>query len=124
MQSISVVIVCKNEAGIIGQTLQSLAGLTDDIIVYDTGSTDTTVELLKQTAVQLHQGQWEGFGLTKNKATALAKYDWILSLDADEAIDGELKKSLLNLQLNREKIVYAIKFKNFLADKYLRYGEW
>lgn len=124
MQSISVVIVCKNEAGIIGQTLQSLSGLTDDIIVYDTGSTDDTVDILKQAAVQLHEGKWEGFGPTKNTAMALAKYDWILSLDADEAIDGELKQSLLNLSLNKEKIVYAIKFKNFLADKYLKYGEW
>lgn len=124
MQFISVVIVCKNEAGIIGQTLHSLAGLTDDIIVYDTGSTDNTVEIIKQFDVHLHQGKWEGFGKTKNKAMALAKYDWILSLDADEAIDGELKQSLLILQLNNEKAVYEIKYKNFLAEKYLKYGEW
>lgn len=124
MQSLSVVIVCKNEAGIIGQTLQSLSGLTDDIIIYDTGSTDTTVDIIKKIDVQLHQGEWEGFGTSKNKAMAFAKYDWILSLDADEAIDEELKQSLLNLQLNNEKTVYEIKFKNFLADKYLKFGEW
>ena len=124
MQSLSVVIVCKNEAGIIGQTLQSLSGLTDDIIIYDTGSTDTTVDIIKKIDVQLHQGKWEGFGTSKNKAMAFAKYDWILSLDADEAIDEELKQSLLNLQLNNEKTVYEIKFKNFLADKYLKFGEW
>lgn len=124
MQSLSVVIVCKNEAGIIGQTLQSLSGLTDDIIIYDTGSTDTTVDIIKKVDAQLHQGKWEGFGTSKNKAMAFAKYDWILSLDADEAIDEELKQSLLNLQLNNEKTVYEIKFKNFLADKYLKFGEW
>ena len=45
MQSLSVVIVCKNEAAIIGQTLQSLQGLSDDIIVYDNGSTDDTMEI-------------------------------------------------------------------------------
>ncbi len=123
MQALSIVIVCKNEADIIGQTLRSLQGVTDDIIVYDTGSTDTTIEIVKQFSVQLHQGGWEGFGKTKNKANALAKYDWILSLDADEAIDEELKRSLLNQGLHYEK-VYEIKYKNFLGDKYLKHGEW
>src|SRR5204862_5773213 len=63
-------------------------------------------------------------GKTKNKANALAKYDWILSLDADEAIDEELKKSLLSLDLSNEMKVYEIRFKNFLGGKWLRFGEW
>lgn len=124
MQSLSVVIVCKNEAGIIGRTLESLSGLTDDIIVYDNGSTDDTVEIVKRFNVHLYQGAWEGFGKTKNKANALAKYDWVLSLDADEAIDAELKQSLLALSLINDKTLYEIKYKNFLGNEYLRYGEW
>lgn len=124
MQVLSVVIVCKNEADIIGKTLHSLQGLTDDIIVYDNDSTDNTTGIIKQFNVHLQQGSWEGFGKTKNKATALAKYDWILSLDADEAVDEELKQSLLALQLGDEKAVYEIKYKNFLGDKYLKHGEW
>ena len=124
MQSLSVVIICKNEADIIGQTLQSLEGLCDDIIVYDNGSTDNTIEQVRKFNVQLHQGTWEGFGQTKNKAITLAKYDWILSLDADEAIDQELRTSLLALQLTGDKDIYEIKFKNFLGNKYLKYGEW
>jgi glycosyltransferase involved in cell wall biosynthesis len=124
MPHLSIVIVCKNEADIIGKTLQSLGGLTDDIIVYDNGSTDDTVEMIKPFNVNLHQGSWEGFGRTKNKATALAKYDWILSLDADEAVDVELKQSLLALRPENEKTVYELNFKNFLGDQYLKYGEW
>ncbi len=124
MQSLSVVIVCKNEADVIGKTLQSLEGLCDDIVVYDNGSTDNTMEQVRKFSVQLQQGTWEGFGKTKNKAIALAKYDWILSLDADESIDQELKQSLLALKLAEEKDVYEIKFKNFLGNKYLKHGEW
>lgn len=124
MQSLSVVIICKNEEDVIGKTLQSLEGLCNDIIVYDNGSTDNTIPTVRKFNVQLHQGTWEGFGKTKNKANALAKYDWILSLDADEAIDQVLKKSLMDLQLTEEKDVYEIKFKNFLGNKYLKYGEW
>jgi len=124
MQSLSVVIVCKNEAEIISKLLQSLEGLTDDVVIYDTGSTDNTLQIVKQYPVSVRQGPWEGFGKTKQKSTSLAKYDWVLCLDADEAIDEELKKSLQSLQLNNDKIVYTIRYKNFFGDKHLKYGEW
>ncbi len=124
MQSLSVVIICKNEAAIIGKTLQSLEGLTDDIIVYDNGSTDDTVAIAQKFPVKLQEGFWAGFGRTKNIANAKARYDWILSLDADEVIDEQLKKILLALSLGDEMTAYEIKFKNFFGDKWLRFGEW
>ncbi len=61
---------------------------------------------------------------TKSKANALAKYDWILSLDADERIDEQLKRSLLAFEPVNEKTVYNLRFKNFLGDQLLKYGEW
>jgi glycosyltransferase involved in cell wall biosynthesis len=121
---LSVVIVCKNEAAVIAATLKSLEGVTDDIVVYDNGSTDNTVAIARQSPANVHEGTWEGFGKTKQKANALAKYDWILSLDADESIDEELNKSLLSLHPPNEETVYSIRFKNFLGNKYLRHGEW
>lgn len=124
MQKISVVIISKNKADVIGNTLLSFDGLTDDIVVYDNGSTDNTQEIIKQNNAHLHEGTWEGFGKTKNKANGLAKYDWILSLDADEAIDEALKKSLRELDLAEPDKVYELKFKNYLGKKWLRFGEW
>jgi glycosyltransferase involved in cell wall biosynthesis len=125
MSVISIVIACKNEAAIIASTLQSLQGVSDDIVVYDNGSTDGTQQIIKQfTNVRLEEGVFEGFGKTKNKANALTKHDWILSLDADEAIDEELKQSLLVLQPESGKTVYDISFKSFLGDKCIKYGEW
>lgn len=124
MQLLSVVIVCKNEAAIIGQTLQSLQGLSDDIIVYDNGSTDDTVEIARRFPVRVYEGVWEGFGQTKNTAIGLATYDWILSLDADEAIDDELKNTLLASSFTDDSMVYEINFKNFFGDKWLKHGEW
>jgi glycosyltransferase involved in cell wall biosynthesis len=124
MQMLSVIIVCKNGAKVIGETIKSFSGLTDDILIYDNGSTDGTKEIVRQSNARLVEGNWEGFGKTKNKANALAKYDWILSLDTDEAIDGELKENLLQLDLSEEKKVFEFKFKNFLGNKWLRFGEW
>src|SRR4029079_6269626 len=115
--SLSIVIICKNEDDVIADTLKSFQGLTDDIVVYDNGSTDNTVDKVKQFNARLHEGAWEGFGKTKMKAIALAKYDWILSLDADEAIDEELKENLLKQDLSDETKAFEFKFKNFLGDK-------
>ena len=124
MQQLSVVIVCKNGANVVGNTIESFSGLTDDVLVYDNGSTDGTQEIVRTTGAKLVEGTWEGFGRTKNKANALAKYDWIFSLDADEAIDEELKINLLQESLVDEMKVYEFRFKNFLGSKWLRFGEW
>ena len=124
MQRLSVVIVCKNGAKVIGETIKSFSGLTDDILVYDNGSTDATKDIVKQSNARLIEGSWDGFGKTKNKANALAKCDCILSLDANEVIDDELKQNLLKQDLADEKKVFDLKFKNFLGDKWLRFGEW
>ena len=124
MQRLSVVIVCKNGAKVIGETIKSFSGLTDDILIYDNGSTDGTKDIVIQSNARFVEGNWEGFGKTKNKANALAKYDWILSLDADEAIDEELKENLLKQDLADDKKVFEFKFKNFLGNKWLRFGEW
>ncbi len=124
MQRLSIIIVCKNGASVIGETIHSFTGLTDDILVYDNGSTDGTQNIVERSPARICEGNWEGFGKTKNKANNLAKHDWILSLDADEAIDEELKKNLLQLSLDDDANVYELKFKNYLGDKWLRYGEW
>lgn len=124
MHPLSIVIVCKNEAAVIAATLDSLQGLSDDVVIYDNGSTDGTQQLVKQFNVRLYEGSWEGFGKTKGKALALAKHDWVLFLDADEAVDEELKQSLINWQPQAETTVYEMAFKNFFKDKPLKYGEW
>lgn len=124
MHPFSIVIICKNEADVIGSTLQSLQGLSGDIIVYDNGSTDDTVKIVRQYPVHLYEGPWEGFGKTKARAIALATNDWILSLDADEAVDEKLKQTLQQWEPENVHTVYEIAFKNFLGDTHLKFGEW
>ncbi|MBK8141684.1 MAG: glycosyltransferase [Chitinophagaceae bacterium] len=83
MSPFSIVIICRNEAGAIAETLKQPAGSTDDIIVYDNGSTDGTQDpKVRQFKVHLHEGGWKGLVKRKQKRNQLAKYGWILSLDA------------------------------------------
>lgn len=120
----SIVIVCKNEERAIGLVLKSVAGLTDDALVYDNGSTDGTLNILQQYGVRIHQGPWMGYGKTKREAVNLARYDWVLSIDADEALDEKLQQALQTLNLDDANTVYRIKFRNLLGEKILRWGEW
>lgn len=122
--NISVVIITKNEAHIIANTLQSLQPVIQDIVIVDSGSTDETIAICKQFNATVIETDWSGYGINKNKGIAAAKYDWILSLDADEAIDEELKQSLTQLALQNDMEVFDIRFKNFFCDKWIRFGEW
>lgn len=124
MKEISVVIICRNAEKVLSRTLQTLEGLTDDIVVYDSGSTDNTKQIARSFFTKLHEGNWEGFGKTKQKATSLAKYDWILNLDADESVDVKLKNSILNLPLDNANAAYELSFNNHIGNKHLRFGEW
>lgn len=124
MTPFSIVIICKNEAAVLGQSLEKLSGVTDDIIVYDNGSTDGTQQVVKKFPVRLIEGPWEGFGPTKNKANRLAKNDWILSLDADETLDDVLITNLQNWQPENENEVVEFSFRNFLGNTPIRYGDW
>lgn len=124
MQLVSVIIICKNEAHIVHNVIQSVLPLTDDILVADTGSRDNTIAVAKHAGAKVTQLPWQGFGPTKNSAIAQAKYDWILSLDADEIIDEPLLKELLQLDLSNTHFVYSLKFRNYLGNKALRFGEW
>jgi glycosyltransferase involved in cell wall biosynthesis len=60
-----------------------------DIVVVDSGSEDKTVEIARRLGARVTVEPWRGFGKQKIRATALARYDWVLSLDADEALSPE-----------------------------------
>ena len=124
MRPISIVIIAKNEETVLGRTLKSLRNISDDIVVADTGSTDGTINTAQENGARVEILAWQGFGITKNAALKLAKYDWVLFLDADEAIDTTLFSFLKNVSLNNDKALYKIKFKNYFGKQLIRYGEW
>jgi len=121
---ISTVIICRNEAHIIGKVIAAAFRFTDDVVVVDSGSTDGTQQIVSTTGARLLETHWEGYGPNKNKGVAMAKYDWILSIDADEIVDDTLAKQLQTLTLIDKTIVYNILFRAFLGDQIIRYGEW
>jgi glycosyltransferase involved in cell wall biosynthesis len=95
---LSVVIITHNEEANIGRTLASVQPLVADgkgeIIVVDSGSTDHTVEIAKSFGAKVFVEDWKGYAAQKNSAIDKAEGEWILSLDADEEVDEELRGAL------------------------------
>ncbi len=121
---ISVTILVKNSAATLKKTLESVAGFPD-VLVYDTGSTDGTLEIAQEFPnVRIHHGEFIGFGPTHNLASSLAAHDWILSLDSDEQLTRELADEILNIKLDAA-CVYEIRRHNFFNGRRIKgCGGW
>jgi glycosyltransferase involved in cell wall biosynthesis len=124
MSKFSIVIVAKDSADKIGRLLQSLQGLSDDVIVCDTGSSDDTIGISQRTGATVHSIPWEGYGKSKNRAIGFAKHDWIFSLDSDEKIDPELYAELQQWQPGDTQTVHQVLWKNFFAGQWIRHSDW
>ena len=124
MIPVSVVIITKNEADFIVACLKAAKMITNDIVIVDNGSTDKTLQIAREYGCNVFENTWSGYGANKNKGIQLAKYNWILSLDADEVPDMELILSLYNLTFDDPVVVYDIKYNSYFGKKLIRHGRW
>lgn len=125
MNTISAVIITRNEESNIGRCLRSLVGLADEIIVVDSGSTDNTKEICLSFQANFLFHKWPGYGEQKNYGNDHAKCDYILSIDADEAISEELKKSILAEKSGGfTKQVYSFNRLTNYCGKWIKHGGW
>ena len=122
-QLISAVMIVKDGALTIGKALDSLC-LFDEVIVFDNGSTDETQAIAgRYPNVQLFEGNFEGFGITKNRAVTFAKHDWILIIDSDECIEPELAQTVHQHDLD-PKSIYLLHFKAFYRGRQVKHCGW
>ena len=94
MTTLSAVIITKNEAAHLAQCLQTLQW-ADEVVVLDSGSTDATCSIAAQYGARVEQSaDWQGFGVQRQRAQALARCEWVLMVDADERITPQLQQSI------------------------------
>ncbi|MEP6919819.1 MAG: glycosyltransferase family 2 protein [bacterium] len=123
---ISATIITLNEAEHIRGACESLAW-ADEIVVVDSGSTDTTREIAQECGARVIENVWPGFAAQKQFAAEQAKYDWIFSLDADERVSDELGASIAALHGNDERQLadgYSIARRAFYMGRWIRGGGW
>jgi glycosyltransferase involved in cell wall biosynthesis len=87
---VSACIIVKNEADRIAKCIEAVVSVADEVVVVDSGSTDTTCAIAKSLGARVFFRSWDGYGPQKRFAEDCAKNDWILNLDADEVLTSEL----------------------------------
>ena len=124
MISLSVVIITFNEETHIGRCLDSIKDIADDIVVVDSFSTDKTEQICKERGARFIQHKFEGHIEQKNWAVMQAKYPYVLSIDADEALTDELKRSIFAIKNNWTKDGYYMNRLTNYCGHWVRHCGW
>ena len=124
MIKLSVVIIAFNEERNIARCLQSVKDIADDILVVDSLSSDKTREIALSYGARVVEHSFEGHIQQKNWAITQSKYPHILSLDADEALSDELKKSIIEAKSNWQFDGYSMNRLTNYCGKWVRHCGW
>ena len=124
MVKLSVVIITLNEERNIARCIDSVKDLADEIVVVDSYSTDKTESICKSYGAQVIQHPFDGYVNQKNFANAQAKYNYILSLDADEVLSDELFRSVQKAKENFDADGYTMNRLTNYAGKWIRHSGW
>ncbi|NUO73898.1 MAG: glycosyltransferase family 2 protein [Frateuria sp.] len=125
MPTLSVIIIARNEARHIADCVRS-AAFADEVIVLDSGSSDDTVDLARAAGARVFvDADWQGFGVQKNRALALATGDWVFSLDADERITPPLREQLAQaIAEPRGHVAFFVNRHSSFCGQYMNHSGW
>jgi glycosyltransferase involved in cell wall biosynthesis len=122
---IAAVIISFNEARNIGRCIDSVKAVADEIVVVDSFSNDDTAAICREKGARVIQKIFEGHVEQKNFAISQAQFDYILSLDADEALSETLKQSILHLKnAGCPAPAYSMNRLTNYCGQWIRHGGW
>jgi glycosyltransferase involved in cell wall biosynthesis len=125
MPPISAILITYNEESDLPRALASLAGLADEFVVVDSGSTDRTREIALDAGARVLHRPFDQFDKQKNFAAAQATHDWLLALDADEALSPELRASLAAWkQQEPAEIAYQCATRSNYLGGWIKHSGW
>jgi len=121
---LSVVVITYNEEKNIGRCLESVKEIADDIVVVDSYSSDRTEEICREYGARFIRHTFHSHIDQKNWAITQARYPHILSLDADEALSDELKKSVAEVKEEWKHDGYDFNRMTNYCGKWIRHTTW
>jgi tetratricopeptide (TPR) repeat protein len=117
MPSLALSMIVKNAATDLPECLKSVAGVADEIVVADTGSSDDSIEIARSAGARTLSIPWENdYAQARNLSLAQVTSDWVLLLDADERLDPNAHEKLPALLANRSVAGYQVTIRNYVAD--------
>ena len=121
---LSLVVISRDEEDRIGSCLASVPWAAERIVV-DSGSKDRTVEEAEAAGARVIETDWPGYVKQKNRGLALATQPWVLSLDADERLDGEASAELERSLEEPDGVRgFAFQRRSLWLGRPIRYGTW
>ncbi|WP_082522101.1 glycosyltransferase family 2 protein [Ramlibacter sp. Leaf400] len=125
MPTLSVILIARNESRNIAECVRA-AAFADEVIVLDSGSTDDTVDLARAAGAKVSvAADWQGFGVQKNRALALATGDWVLSIDADERITPQLRQRIEQaIASPAGHLAFAVNRRSSFCGQYMHHSGW
>lgn len=124
MATLSVCLICRDEAANLPAWLAAVAPVADEIVAVDSGSVDASVAILAAAGARVEFRAWSGYADQRNHCAGLATGDWILCLDADERLDEGLRQALTRLKQGPEPAenAFELAYKVFFFGRFLRHG--
>jgi hypothetical protein len=122
---LSVVVITRNEADRIGRLLASVT-FADEVVVVDSGSTDDTVRICRAAGAKVVHRDWQGYAEQKQAALELGSGEWILNLDADEAI-SDLSATEIFLAIAKapsDAVGFSMPRLSRYLNRWIRHGGW
>ncbi|MBI5084621.1 MAG: glycosyltransferase family 2 protein [Acidobacteria bacterium] len=121
---ISATIITFNEERNLPRAIESLR-CCDEIIIVDSGSTDRTVELAQKYGARVLEANWRGYAGQKNYASDQASHDWVLSIDADEALSEDLEAEIWQMKkTGPDYDAYTVPRLAQYLGKWILYSGW
>jgi glycosyltransferase involved in cell wall biosynthesis len=124
MHPLSVVIITFNEEENIARCILSVKKVADEVIVLDSFSTDKTVHIASELGAVVYQEKFRGYIGQKNLAIKYASHNYVLSLDADEALDEELSESILQAKNSLSYRAYRMNRCTNYCGQFIKHGLW
>lgn len=123
MRPLSVVIITFNEERNLARCLASAKDVADEVIVLDSFSTDATERIALEHGARFLQHTFDGHIEQKNRAIALATHPFVLSLDADEALDDRLRIAIRKAKEGTADGYTMNRLTNYCGS-WIRHGGW
>ena len=127
MNKLSSIIIAKNEEANIKRCIESQLNCIDEIVVLvDKDSTDGTLEIVKSfSKVKYEICEWKGYAATKQYGVTLTSNDWILWIDADEAVTPDLQQELKEFK-NSSPVnnAYSVPRRAYFLGRWIKHSGW
>ncbi len=122
---LSLVVIAMNEADRIPRLLQTTT-FCDEVVVVDSGSTDATPQICRAAGARVVHHEWTGYVRQKQIALETASGEWILNLDADEALSSESEREILQAITNADADVHGFSMPRLsrYLNRWIRHGGW